>query len=128
MINPQIDLGGDGADNDEVPKNPDGISLDSDDDDDAEAEVICATRNTNEPNSNSRSHLDPPSPKNTYPENTDSETFTIDASQSNKSDDLMPEQALHDCSVSEPQRKVMKLKRRNQALYTSNDNTEDSDD
>ena len=39
----EIDLGGDGGDNDEVPKNPDGISLDSDDDDDAEAEVICAT-------------------------------------------------------------------------------------
>ena len=122
----EIDLGGDSEDNDEVSKNPDEIGLDSDDDDDGE--VMCGASNMNKPNPNSRSHLELPNPKNTCPENTGSEIITIDTSQSSKSDGMVPEQALYDCSVSEPQRKVMKLKRRNQELYTSNDNTEDSDD
>jgi len=140
----EIELSDNNDDDGLALKNPDEIGLDSDDNsDDAAAEVMhdgksdrllddCSSsgRNMNPPNLTSRSHLQLPKPRNTCNESTNVAMFPDDTFQpcDEKPSIMFPQETSHDCSVVEPQKKVLKLARRNQSLYTSNDNTEDSHD
>lgn len=131
----EINLSDDDNDGDNIAlKNPDEIGLDSDDDneemstgdsDDIVGDNNTGANNVNQPNQIKRSRLELPKPT-----SADNSIFAEDTSKAGdeKPDHTMSEQTSQDCSLVEPQKKVMKLKRRNQSLYTSNDNEEDSDD
>lgn len=118
----EIDLSDDNSDDDNsISKNPDEtISLNIDDDD----------NNGDKCESNLRPHLKLPKPSIPCPENLKHPVITpvMPRPTEEKSDDMISEQTMNACSGLEPRRKVMKLKRRNQSLYTSSDNTEDSDE
>lgn len=129
----EINLGDDNIDDDESTKNPDEINIDSDGDvinennSDGLAGSSCiGTNDMNQPYPIKRCHLELPKPKNT--ESVDGESITVDTCQLSELDGMVSEQTLLECPGIEPQRKVVKLKRRNQSLYISNDNAEDSDD
>ena len=116
-------------------RNPDEIGIDSDDDveDDDNKDVSesnVGINDTTQPRPINRSHLELPKPSNSCILGTDNALFATDSSHCDDkgSDSVMTEEFLEDCQKLEPQKKVLKLKRRNQSLYTSNDNAEDSDD
>lgn len=132
----EIDLS-DGDDDCVLQGNPDEIDVGDDDDDDetmhissSDADTNTGANNMNKPNQN-RSHLELPKPMNTGPSSMEhSVSFADDSFRTDNKDSehMMPEGVSHeDSSVLEPQKKVIKLKRRNQSLYTSNDNEQDSD-
>ena len=145
----EIDLSDDDGDDNGVSggvasKNPDEIGLDSDDNDDDDkvlhggnseefvSDNSIGSNIMNQPNQFNRSHLKLPKPTNTCPESNDNAVFTANTGISQAADGILDimrtDQTSQHSSDVEPQRKVMKLKRRNQSFYTSNDNAEDSDD
>lgn len=116
-------------------KNPDEIGIDSDDDveDDDNKDVSesnIGISDTAQSGQIKRSHLELPKPSNSCILGTENALFASDSSHCDDkgSDSVMTEEFPEDCPKLEPQKKVLKLKRRNQSLYTSNDNAEDSDD
>jgi len=132
----EIDLS-DGDDDNALDGNPDEIDIDDNDDDESGAVTVgnsdadknIGTNSMNKPNQN-RPRLELPRPMNSCSGDIDhSVNFTDDKSLADNgtSDCKEPEGKVQDNSVLEPQKKVMKLKRRNQSLYTSNDNEQDSD-
>ena len=94
----------------------------SNDDDDVNK---CESNSEKLAKTNRRSHLELPKPTYTCVENV---TSVMPQTVVEKSDCVMSEQTKDACTTLEPQRKVMKLKRRNQSIYISSDNTEDSDE
>lgn len=132
----EIDLS-DGDDDNVLDGNPDEIDIDDNDDDESGAVTVgnsdadknIGANSKNKPNQN-RPRLELPRPMNSCSGDIDhSVNFTDDKSLADNgtSDCKEPEGKVQDNSVLEPQKKVMKLKRRNQSLYTSNDNEQDSD-
>ena len=129
----EIDLGDD-DDSNTHQGNPDEIDIDDNGDDDND-EVMHDVKSddnsantVNKPNQN-RSLLELPKPMNTCKESMDDIVISVDTSsaESKEPECMIPEVKALDSSDLEPQKKVMKLKRRNQSLYASNDNEEDSD-
>ncbi|XP_078368423.1 uncharacterized protein LOC144652266 [Oculina patagonica] len=129
----EIDLS-DVDDSDALQGNPEEIDIDDDNNDGAIFDNSDVANNIgansmNKPSQN-RSLLELPKPVNTFLESTDHSEISADhtsVADSKKPECLIPEGVAQDNSGLEPQNKVMKLKRRNQSLYTSNDNDEDSD-
>jgi len=123
----EIDLS-DGDDDNTLDGNPDEIDIDDNDDDESKA----MTDSINKPNQN-RPRLELPRPMNNSWSGEihadHSVIFTDDKSlPDNKTFECRePEEVVQDNAVVEPQKKVMKLSRRNQSLYTSNDDEQDSD-
>lgn len=130
----EIDLS-DGDDDIALDGNPDEIDIGDDDDE----STVCksytdnniSANSMNKPNQN-RSRLELPRPMNSRTGDIHahhSVNFTDDKSlPDNKTFECKePEGVFQDNSVVEPQKKAMKLTRRNQSLYTSNDDEQDSD-
>ena len=134
----EIDLS-DGDDDNALDGNPDEIDIDDNDDEESKAMTVGNSYVDNnigssvmdKPNQ-SRLRLELPRPMNSCSGDIHvdhSVIFTDDKSLPDKetSECKEPEGVVQDNSVLEPQKKVRKLKRRNQSLYTSNDNEQDSD-
>ena len=116
-------------------RNPDEIGIDSDDDVEVDdnkdvSESNIGISDTAQSGQIKRSHLELPKPSNSCILATENALFASDSSHCDDkgSDSVLTEEFPEDCQKLEPQKKVLKLKRRNQSLYTSNDNAEDSDD
>ena len=133
----EIDLS-DGDDSNALQGNPDEIDIDDEDNNensetirDSISDVVnnIDAKSLNKPNQN-RSHLELPKPVNTCSGSMEQSVISADTSSladTKKPECVILEGIAHDNSVLEPQKKVMKLKRRNQSLYTSNDDEGDSD-
>ena len=114
--------------------NPDEIIVDDDEVDVTEAEPnidssvvsIVPTPDVNKLNQN-RSLLELPKPVNIFTKSEEHYALCEDDSPHTEGRNCEHEEVTHDSSHLEPQKKVLKIMRRNQTLYASNDNDEDSD-
>ena len=103
-----------------------GLDIDEEADDKNDDDVTeCESSSEKLVKTNRRPHLELPKPTNSRVENV---TSIMPQTVVEKSDWVMSEQTKDACTTLEPQRKVLKLKRRNQSIYVSSDNTEDSDE
>ena len=103
-----------------------GLDIDEEADDKNDDDVTeCESSSEKLVKTIRRPHLQLPKPTNSCLENV---TSIMPQTVVEKSDWVMSEQTKDACTTLEPQRKVMKLKRRNQSIYVSSDNTEDSDE
>ena len=101
------------------------LDIDEEADDKNDDVTECESSSEKLVKTNRRPHLELPKPTNSCVENV---TSIMPQTVVEKSDWVMSEQTKDACTTLEPQRKVMKLKRRNQSIYVSSDNTEDSDE
>ena len=114
--------------------NPDEIIVDDDEVDVTEAEPnidssvvsIVPTPDVKKLNQN-RSLLELPKPVNIFAKSEEHYALCEDDSPHTEGRNCEHEEVTHDSSCLEPQKKVLKIMRRNQTLYDSNDNDEDSD-
>lgn len=128
----EIDLSDGDENNSTFQGNPDEIDVDDDEGDGSESKPVdssVVTVDVKKPNQN-RSLLELPKPMNTCAKSMDHSAISADDSSpadGKNSEHVMLEEMTQDSFGLEPQKKVLKITRRNQTLYTSNDNEEDSD-